>query len=122
MFRKIMVKQKNELFRYGAYLGLLTLFANQSLAQTFNWAAKIAGPESDLAKSIGVDNKGNTYVAGSYQQDCDFGNPSVTLASNGLSEAYIARYDSAGTLQWLTSFGGTQEDGVYKGKLIKEGQ
>jgi hypothetical protein len=76
------------------------------------WAKSFGGTSSDESASIQVDSSGNSYVTGNFQGTADFdpGAGTTTLTSAGNSDIFIAKYDSAGGLVWVKSFGGTSVD------------
>jgi len=68
------------------------------LAQNLAWVRQFGTPSTDDAVAVAAD-AGGVWVAG---------NTSGTLAgqtSAGSQDAYLARYDGAGTLQWVRQFG-----------------
>ena len=64
------------------------------------WVRFIGDIGDDLAQGIAVDNRGNTYVAGSTTSDLD---PDGYGA--GLEDIFVAQYDAAGTRQWIKQIG-----------------
>jgi hypothetical protein len=70
---------------------------------------RIAGTGNDYGDFIKIDAAGNVYVAGRFSGPCDM-DPSATvnnLLSSGVSDIYLAKYNSAGVLQWSFAVGGT---------------
>ena len=67
----------------------------------------------DAGRGIGVDSAGNVYVAGGFFGTSDFG--SFTLTAAGNRQFFLAKYDSAGTVQWVqqSTGGNGGNDGVY---------
>jgi hypothetical protein len=54
------------------------------------------------------------YVAGYYDGTLSFGGGALTLASNGLMDAYVVKLDASGTPLWAKSWGDvTEEDRVH---------
>jgi hypothetical protein len=75
------------------------------------WARRAGGatPEEDAGRGIGVDADGNVYVTGGFRGDADFG---TNIVSAPLDTAFfLAKYDSAGTVQWVRQSIGS--DTVY---------
>jgi hypothetical protein len=58
-----------------------------------------------------VDTNDNMYIIGSFKDTCTFDNKAIV--SNGGYDIYITRYSSDGSLQWLTSVGGSQDDAGF---------
>jgi hypothetical protein len=54
--------------------------------------------------AITTDSAGNVYVTGTWQGTQDFGGTSLT--AHGADDAFVAKYSSAGTLDWVADFGG----------------
>jgi hypothetical protein len=74
----------------------------------FRWAKRAGGKAGDIAKAISVDASGNSYVTGGFQGTADFGD--TTLVSKGNDDIFIAKYNSAGGLEWIHQAGGTTTD------------
>jgi hypothetical protein len=82
--------------------GLLFCLSSAS-AQSFAWIKKIGGPNFDFGGAMTIDDAGNIYLTGSYDITADF-DPSGTgffLNSNGLDDAFIAKYSVDGELIWV---------------------
>jgi hypothetical protein len=60
---------------------------------------------------IAVDAAGNVYITGSYKYNSTFG--ATSLSSAGINDIFVAKYNTSGSLQWVQSAGGTNEDGGY---------
>jgi hypothetical protein len=104
-------------------IGLTTLtgsefFENAFVAKydtsgTVQWAKGITGQFTN-ARGYGIttDSDGNVYVTGYYADTATFA-PGTTLTGAGYSDAFVAKYDTSGTVQWATSIGGTNVDYGY---------
>ncbi|HNR20442.1 MAG TPA: T9SS type A sorting domain-containing protein [Bacteroidia bacterium] len=82
-------------------------------AQTPNWkwAKEASGNESDIPQAIATDVNGNVIVAGYFASDSlVVGNTVLQNSAIGFQEAFIAKYDSSGNLQWAYAYGGTMDD------------
>ncbi|MFN8348796.1 MAG: SBBP repeat-containing protein [Spirosomataceae bacterium] len=87
------------------------------------WVQRITG-DNNLAmneegKSIAVDDNGNVYVIGQVSNNAGFfnnpaevrsGAPGVRKQPNGTSDAFVAKYDRDGQLQWSKLYGGGGPD------------
>ncbi len=65
------------------------------------------GDEYDSGESIVVDNDKNMYVAGEFEDTCDF-DPSIweeTRISNGSRDVFLVKYDKEWNLLWVQSWG-----------------
>ena len=78
---------------------------------TVSWATSIGGTSIDYGYGIATDSAGNVYVIGLYSGSVTIG--STTLNSAGSNDAFVAKYDTSGTVQWARSIGGTDYDYGY---------
>ena len=67
------------------------------------------GQIDEAASGISSDRMGNVYVAGGFVGQTDFGGTNV-LQSAGATDAFLAKYSSAGDLQWVVRGGGPGVD------------
>jgi hypothetical protein len=74
----------------------------------FLWAHRAGGQSYDFSAHATTDAAGNIYVTGSFQTNATFGD--FTLSGTGLSDIFLAKYDSAGQCLWAKSAGGTNYD------------
>lgn len=112
------------LLAYGVLMGASAL---ASSPEPIPWtaAASFGGTGADGGGAIQVDRAGNRYVTGSFSASARFptralGDPrisssggsssSVTLTSAGNTDAFLAKYDDTGNLQWIVRAGGGGED------------
>ncbi len=80
------------------------------------WAKSAGGINSDVARSIATDTFGNVYMAGHFQSlSINFGSTILTNAdiSGNTSDIFIAKYNSAGIIQWAKIAGGATEDQIH---------
>ncbi len=82
--------------------------AKYNASGTVQWAKRGGGTNGDTPSAIVLDTMGNVLIAGSYSGKTYFGSDSVTAVGN--SDVLIAKYNSGGSLQWLRSGGGTDND------------
>jgi hypothetical protein len=75
------------------------------------WAKAIGGTENDDGKGIAVDSRNNLFVCGFFNGSADF-DPAggATVTALGVSDAFIAKYDSAGNFIWVRRMGGSSDD------------
>ncbi len=73
---------------------------------TLTWNTFLGGSGSDIGTAIAVDGGGNVYVAGG--SDTTWGTP--VLADNAGNNAFAAKLNSSGVLQWNTFLGGSGSD------------
>ncbi|WP_193188552.1 hypothetical protein [Nisaea sediminum] len=76
------------------------------------WAKNVGGTTSDKALASALDSSGNSYVTGFFNGTVDFdpGAGISNLTSSGLTDIFIAKYDSSGNFVWARSTGGTNDE------------
>ncbi len=106
----------------GAKDGFVAKFNGSGVLQ---WARQISGPSDDSGlASAAADAAGSVYVAGGFGNAAgdivSFGS-SVTLTNigggipgAGVGDAFVAKYNSSGAIQWAQRAGGTNMD-AYTG-------
>jgi len=78
----------------------------------FIWVEHAEGTGNLIGKAIGVDNQDNIYVSGEYSGSATFDDEN-SLQSEGNSDIYMARYDPNGTLDWVESGGGADNNAIH---------
>ncbi len=89
----------------------------------FVFAKAIGGVDYDQGSSITVDSYANIYVAGQYEQTCNFnpgGNP-VNLTCPGIANAFVLKLTASGDFLWVKSTGGNGTEYITKIILDKSG-
>lgn len=77
------------------------------------WARKAGGGSAgqfDQATGLAADAAGNVYLAGVFASATANFDGGVALANRGGFDAFLARFNAAGSLQWVQQVGGTQDD------------
>lgn len=76
------------------------------------WNNTMGGADFDNAVDIALDAGSNIYIVGNFNQTADFdpGAGVQNIISSGLSDAFVAKYNSAGGLDWARSWGGSRAD------------
>ncbi len=83
--------------------------ARYSAAGTMQWVRTATSTSgAPVGHSASVDPLGNCYVTGSFDGTTAFGASNVVSA--GGSDIFVAKYDRAGTLLWVTRQGGAFDD------------
>jgi uncharacterized delta-60 repeat protein len=78
------------------------LLAKYDLSGTIQWQRILGGTDYEYGESVTVDSSGNVYVIGY-----------TGSAGAGGKDLLLAKYDSAGTIQWQRTLGGTGGDYGY---------
>jgi len=79
---------------------------------SLQWATYYGGDSDEYASGIGCDNNGNVFMSGytaSINNIASAGAYQASLA--GLEDAFLVKFDSSGSRQWGTYYGGTSDDG-----------
>ncbi len=71
------------------------------------WARRAGGSFIDKGESIQIDDLGHVYVSGIFEDTSDFQH--YTFTSGYLRDAFVAKYDTAGTLLWASHGKSTQD-------------
>ena len=83
--------------------------AKYNSSGTLLWVRSAGGTNNDYGRGIAVDASGNVYITGYYFGTATFAS-GVSLTAEGISDVFIIKYNSSGTLQWVRSAGGTSAD------------
>jgi hypothetical protein len=86
--------------------------AKYSSAFELQWKATMGSELSEFANDLAIDNSDAIYFTGSFSDVADFAaGPYVnSIASNGANDAFVQKLDTDGDLQWVRTFGGTEDD------------
>jgi hypothetical protein len=80
----------------------------------FQWFRDAGSAGRDEAKAVRCDASGNVYVCGMYSKDCTFGSQVLATYNNtSFWDAFLAKYDTNGNLQWVKTGGGDVDDGAW---------
>lgn len=71
------------------------------------WGKRTAS--SGVIKGLVIDENDHFYLSGTFQNTADFnpGSGSNTLSSSGLTDVFIAKYDTSGSFIWARKIGGS---------------
>ncbi len=82
------------------------------------WTTTFGGTSVDRGYGVAVDGSGNVHVTGKFNGTVNFGAGNVTSA--GSSDVFVTKLNSAGTHQWTTTYGGT-DDATYSQDVAVDG-
>ncbi|MES2284141.1 MAG: Ig-like domain-containing protein [Bacteroidota bacterium] len=94
--------------------------AKYSLNGDFQWIRTAGGTGNDEGWAISSDPAGNVYATGYFSGSANFSG--TNISSSGGADIFIAKYNSAGTLLWVTKAGGSGNDygrGITVDKLSR---
>lgn len=83
--------------------------AKYNAAGAFQWVKNAGSPKRDEAKAVKCDAAGNVYICGMYSNNANFAGQTLTCTPN-FFEAFVAKYDANGTMQWVKKGGGDFDD------------
>ncbi len=89
--------------------GGIDLFVNKLNPNgALDWAIQIGGSGTDSGFDVRVDNSGNTYTTGYFQNTVDFdpGAGTINLTAGGTYGVFIQKLTTGGTLSWVSGFTG----------------
>jgi hypothetical protein len=86
-----------------------------SSAGVLLWTRMLGSSGDDLARSVAVDANGNAYITGYTNGNLE-GN-----VNQGNGDAFIAKYDGSGTLQWTKLLGSPGQEFGYAIKAGSDG-
>ena len=91
---------------------LLLALPIASMSQDLTWVGQHTGLGTNLCHDVWADANQNVYVVGDFlfDIDVDMGSDTTNLPNNGLTDAFLARYDAGGNLAWAFSVGGGLTD------------
>ena len=72
------------------------------------WSQRFGAAGDDYGLALAIDGSNNVFLAGYFNNIVNFGG--VNYASAGLSDMFLAKYNSGGTHQWSRRFGGPAND------------
>ena len=95
----------------GSFDGFLVKFNGSGVRL---WGTYYGGGQNDFITAIAVDQLSNAvYVGGSTGSPSGISTPGAhQILLGGSSDGFVAKFNSSGTRQWSTYYGGAGEDGI----------
>ena len=100
--------ENQELISAGNTDAFLSKYDSEGLV---NWTIAIGGDQDDHASGIAIGSEGAIYLSGAFQGTATF--ELIDITAEGDDDAFVAKYEPEGTMQWVQAFGG---DGVDKAR------
>ena len=96
--------------------GDLDIFvAKMDESGNWQWAIQAGATQHDYGRAIAIDDAGNSYVTGYFDDTAAFG--SYSLTSSGDADIFVAKIDTLGNWQWAIQAGGSEWDYGYAIKI-----
>ena len=78
------------------------------------WATYYGGSGDEIGYGVATDNNANVVLTG-WTSSADFPvpYPHQGLYAGGTRDAYVVKFNSSGTVQWATYYGGTDTDSAF---------
>ena len=94
--------------------------AKYDTSGTVQWARGFGGQSSDSGYGIATDSSGNVYVTGKFRGgSVTIG--STTLTGSDFDNAFVAKYDTSGTVQWARGISGQFTEATGDGIAVDSG-
>lgn len=74
-----------------------------------------------IGKGIAIDKKGNTYIAGTFNNSATFDSITISAKNLGYPEMFLAKYDMNGNIAWVRKSGGFNEKRIYDAAIDPDG-
>ncbi|MEW6470257.1 MAG: T9SS type A sorting domain-containing protein [Bacteroidota bacterium] len=87
-------------------------FVKYDAAGNVIWATREGGGDNDHAVWASRVVNGEVYITGHYHS-ASFTVGSTTLNNSGMGDVFVMKYDTAGTVMWSKSHGGSDNDFAY---------
>ncbi|MCK4694434.1 MAG: SBBP repeat-containing protein, partial [Candidatus Cloacimonetes bacterium] len=105
-----------ETVTFGSYYltssGYIDIFvAKIDALGNWQWVTQAGGTDYDYGRAIAIDDAGNSYVTGYFDDTATFG--SYSLTSSGDADIFVAKIDTLGNWQWAIQAGGSEWDYGY---------
>ncbi len=91
-------------------------FGQPTVCQQVLWARQAGSVGSDTGYAVAAGHDHCLYLAGAFSSVAIFGTNAqgpISVSSRGGTDIFLAKYDAAGDLVWVTSAGGPGADSAY---------
>lgn len=85
------------------FCSLFIVNTGTTIAQSWEWLSTAGGFKSDKATTIALDDAGNTYITGYYNEEADFGPINTGFSFQQSKEVFVAKLDPQGNFLWATN-------------------
>ncbi|MCE3227530.1 MAG: hypothetical protein K0S32_2081 [Bacteroidetes bacterium] len=96
--------------------GILDIYISKLDASgNFVWAKQMGGAAYDEPTDLKTDGSGNILLSGNFEgtADLDPGAGTSNFTSLGLSDVFVSKLNSSGSLAWTKVFGGSDNDKAF---------
>lgn len=89
-----------------------TYIAKYNAAGVLQWSTYFGGPLDEFATGVAADANGNVFITGHTPSTSAIATAGAyqTTYAGGSFDAYIAKFNATGTIQWSTYYGGNDAD------------
>lgn len=88
------------------------------------WAGRMGGPGDDRGHGVAVDEQGNVYAVGAFEESADFdpGPGEFHRTSAGKRDIFVSKLDSAGNFLWARGMGGPEHEAPFDVVVAETGE
>lgn len=78
--------------------------------ESSQWAHQAGGDGRENGRAVATDEDCNVYVCGAFEKALKMGPDGQLHNNSGGADAYLARFDGTGNLDWSVTFGGSMDE------------
>jgi len=82
---------------------ICSIFGSYCFSQNIDWLVNSGGLKSDKSSTIVIDDEGNSYITGYYNEEADFGPYNTGFSFSSSKEVFVAKLDPDGNYLWVTN-------------------
>ena len=87
---------------------IMALLCFCALAANWEWVFSGGAGDLDRAWDMALDTQGNIFLTGEFVDTLQVGN--IVVTGSGLTDIFVAKFNSSGTPLWAKAFGGSEGD------------